>query len=260
MALDIFPPEAPRNTPGKGSNKPEARWDYTQALDKKLAPGKFVEEKEGSVKDMPTTYQGRHVIGRDTEINKGVYVTANDLGEFLGEAIVVDDEKQPRLRESYEEFKKRLQKKSNSSFQRLANRVKGKENPISKTKVLDEVLVYAQEEIPYDLKTTNEIIATQKPGQKVSLDTFIYEGAGVCRHQALLGGYLLQEMKKDGFVGGDASVDRNYVPGEGGHAWIRYTNSRGEVYIVDPANNYIGPLNSAKARWFYERPTDKKST
>ncbi len=76
---------------------------------------------------------------------------------------------------------------------------------------------------------------------------------------SLLTGYLLERLSKDGLVGGKVSVDRNYVQGLGGHAWVRYTNSGGEVFILDSAQGYIGRLDEmdeSQKRWFYERPED----
>ncbi|MFH0896551.1 MAG: hypothetical protein V1850_00680 [Candidatus Bathyarchaeota archaeon] len=64
-------------------------------------------------------------------------------------------------------------------------------------------------------------------------------------------------FKKDGFVNGKSSIDRNFTS-EGLHEWCRYTNSRGDVIIIDPAQRYLGNLKGApeKNRWAYERPED----
>ena len=83
---------------------------------------------------------------------------------------------------------------------------------------------------------------------------------GVCRHQALLCGYLLEKLIKDERISGKVSVDRNFVEGLGGHAWARYTTDRGKVYILDVAQNYkgcLGDMTKKQSRWFYERPEDK---
>lgn len=91
------------------------------------------------------------------------------------------------------------------------------------------------------------------------MDSYIIAGGGVCRHQALLGAYLLEKLIRDGKIGGKVSIDRNSVQ-NAGHAWIRYTNSKGKVFIIDQAQKYIGLLNDTdkNGRWFYERPEDFK--
>ncbi|EKD64692.1 MAG: hypothetical protein ACD_50C00323G0007, partial [uncultured bacterium] len=75
--------------------------------------------------------------------------------------------------------------------------------------------------------------------------------------QALLAGYLLEKLTQEGILGGKVSVDRNFIEGRGGHAWVRYTNSREEVFILDPAQDYKGTLKDApKNGWDYRRPED----
>lgn len=193
---------------------------------------------EESDKDAPNGYfQGRPIIGRDTKINGGVYV-----GSSQREAIVVDDTKQPELLRIYQQV--------------LDNsRIQGS-SQVDKSRVLGIVNSTVISTLRYDEARVNNI-TTQYPDKKVSLGSFVSERIGVCRHQALLGAYLLEKFKKDGHIQGKVSVDRNFVRGKGGHAWVRYTNSEGEVYIIDPAQKYLGRLKDInEERWFYERPED----
>lgn len=81
------------------------------------------------------------------------------------------------------------------------------------------------------------------------------DGKGVCRHQALLTGYLLERLASEGKVSGKVSVQRNAIPGVGAHAWASYVNSRGAEYVIDPTQGYIGLLDEAPDDgWIYRRP------
>ncbi len=64
---------------------------------------------------------------------------------------------------------------------------------------------------------------------------------GVCRHQCLLAGLLLERMIGRGELKGKVSVDRNVVS-DAGHAWTRYTDELGRVFIIDPAQKRSGQL------------------
>ena len=177
-------------------------------------------------------YQGRHIIHRDTPIDKGVY-----LGSHAREAIVVDSEKYPALKRLYQ---------------------------IAKSKVND----YTEEEILRTVyETTIEVFQNRGNGleelldhynieddQKIALDVFIEYGIGVCRHMALTAGALLELFKKDGYIDGKMSIDRNTTE-LGGHAWIRY-EKKDEVTIIDPALGYIGNLKNGLKIWPYNRSED----
>jgi len=182
---------------------------------------------------------GRDIIGRDCPINGGVY-----LGGGEREAIVVDDIKQPELLFVYKELLKRKQEKEQKgeSF---------------KSAALMDVFNLVKETLPYNEGAVTKVTQGLKPDQKITLSSFLREKGGICRHQALLTGYLLEKLKTEGFVGGKASVDRNFVPNRGGHAWVRYVNSGGEVFIIDPAQDFIGRIEQAgKDKWFYKRPEE----
>ena len=180
---------------------------------------------------------GRRIIGRDSPINGGVY-----LGGGPREAIVVDDTKSKYLNQIYDE----LLRETASAIQ----------NGTFKNIVLEKVYRKAQQWLPYNLAQTEAIAAPHNNDQKVNIDLFLGAKSGVCRHEALLAGYLLERLGKDGYIGGTASIDRNSVGGKGGHAWVRYTNSTGRVYIIDPAQDFIGSLADIldeDQRWFYNR-------
>lgn len=184
--------------------------------------------------------------GRDTPINGGVY-----LGGGKREAIVVDDTAGPRgkLDGVYQELV------------RLRERALRRGEHFKQT-LLSDVFDLVKARIPYSEGATREVAVKLKIGadQPVHLDKYIEQGGGVCRHQALLAAYLLERLGKEGKVGGRVSVDRNYVRGLGGHAWARYTNSAGQVVILDPARDLIKSLEEVNPdiRSFYERPERRR--
>ena len=188
-------------------------------------------------------FGGRPIIGRDSKINGGVYVGGGER-----EAVVVDDIKQPELQDAYREL---LKRRKNQALHGID----------FKDGILEEVFDLTREILPYDENKVDNITRNLSHDEKVALSVFINEKGGVCRHQALLAGYLLEKLRNDGYVRGIASIDRNFVPGEGGHSWVRYVNSVGKVFVIDPAQDYIGSLEDAgKDRWQYERPKNSLST
>jgi len=187
------------------------------------------------------SFQGRPIIGSDRPINGGVY-----LGAEVREAIVVDDKKDLLLDRIYQEL---LQRRAQA---------KEEKGETFKEGILEEVWELVNEVMPYDEAAVERVCSDlPEPDTKIQLSEFI--GGGVCRHQALLTAYLLERLGKEQLVGGYVSVDRNYVPEKGGHAWARYENSGGVVYILDSAQGYLGTLGDIPEtgdRWFYEREED----
>jgi len=113
------------------------------------------------------------------------------------------------------------------------------------------------EAIKWDEGAVDEIIKEFGVGQdkKISLERFLERGFGVCRHQALACGVILERFSKEGYIQGKASIDRNLTH-LGGHVWCRYINSKGEIIILDVAQNFFGYLSASppERRLFYERP------
>jgi hypothetical protein len=87
-----------------------------------------------------------------------------------------------------------------------------------------------------------------------SLSTYIDEGVGVSRHQALLTATIIEILRRRGVVTGVASVERNKYWKEngenGGHVWAQYTDSDGSVLILDVAKNFIGTLDESQERGY----------
>lgn len=180
-------------------------------------------------------YLGRRIIERDSPIDGGIF-----LGEGQRPAIVVDSEKYPAIGTLYEKAKKKA----------LVGLV---ENHVTKGLVLNAVYDTVKQTMTFNddhsVETLLMFMHCGKDG-KVSLDAFIDNKIGQDEHMALACGVLLELFRKDGFISGKPSIDSNE-----GHAWCRYTNSGGEVYILDVAQNYIGRMKKAINR-DYRRSTD----
>lgn len=195
----------------------------------------------------------RETIGRDTRLAEGVYE-----GSYGGEAIVVNYMKQPERID-----------KSVDAIIRSSTDASGK---FRKDFVLQNVFDHVSKTMAYDSGAVESIFnrVGRKDGQKVSLDVYIKAGKGVCRHQALYAGIILERLIDKGLLNGKVSVDRNMIKGRDadkydGHAWTRYTNSRGDVFILDVAQGRLDSLNNlvkenmrnSRAVWDYRRPEDR---
>ena len=171
-------------------------------------------------------YKGRHIIGHDKRINDGVYVGAESR-----EAIVVDATDyycQEKIEKAIYEYQK------------------------SKNAIGTVYRIVKETFIPDENKITKLIKGYED--KKISLGYFIKKGVGVCRHNALLAGLLLEQMIDKNLISGKVSVDRNKLSGQGAHAWCRYTSLSGEVTMIDPTLNYCGPLTTTP--WNYKRPEE----
>lgn len=224
-------------------DKPDinVEWNKSEILARRLAgkPGFEIRTIDGKSVDF---YRNRRLIYHDGPINGGVY-----MGQGLREAIVVDDSQQPKLTEVY----------------RLFVATRSSDPTKFKVKILSSLSDFVRKVMPPDEDLADRVLEENNAhynDKEVPLEQFINKN-GVCRHLALLGGYILERLIKEGLLGGRVSVDRNYVPRVGGHAWIRYTTFIGEVVILDPTqgfNAYLSDIITKKARpfWTYLRPED----
>ncbi len=211
-----------------------AKWDKTDIMLKRLKRAGKLEKK-----DNENYFQGRPIIHRDSLVDGGVYLSQGE-----SEAIVVDS-KYPELRHLYKKAQKKAMNESGH---------------IRKDRVLKAVYNTVKEAMPkQDDAAAKKIVDDYKvmKDKKIALDVFLKEGVGVCKHDALACAALLELFKKDGYITGKPSVDRN-SDYQNGHAWCRYTNSAGDVFILDVAQHYKGLLKDAskKDKWAYKRPED----
>ncbi|MCX6806182.1 MAG: hypothetical protein NTY56_01930 [Patescibacteria group bacterium] len=192
-------------------------------------------------------YKGMRVIGRDQRINEGVY-----LGSGEREEIVVNDV-YPEAKKAYEYIYEQLWEKVRS--RQKEQEELGQDNNI-KNGILSDVFKLVMDEMKYDDAFARQAGVDNKNGL-INLSYFINAKKGVCRHQALLVGYLLERLKGEGYIDGEVSIDRNSVAEVGAHAWVRYESSTsGKIYILDPAQEFIGKLEDAPPDWPYRRPEE----
>ncbi len=185
-------------------------------------------------------YLDRLLIGRDSPIDGGVYLGGNER-----EAIVVNSCDSPQLQLAYKEVKKRSLDDSGE---------------VRRGKILQSVYELTNEKMKFSEIEVARVIdehSVDKDG-KISLGIFLQEGYGVCRHMALLSAFLLEKFVEEGHIRGKPSVDRNSCF-HNAHAWCRYKNHSGEVYILDSAKSFIGTLEDSKEimNWEYFRDNDK---
>lgn len=214
-------------------------WGYTSyAVDYAKRSGHYAQERDADGR-LIELYQGRHIIARDTKINKGVYFINGD------EAVVVDDENDQSLVQTYEAVLAQIEQ----------IKLEGKEPKNHILKIVWETVLRV---MPYDYGEVrvNDVQQRLGKGRKTYLGAFM--GGGVCRHQGLLVAYLLEKLVSQGYLSGKVSVDRNMNDDRtSGHAWARYTSSRGKIFILDVAQKYIGELDTHNSTlWPYARPED----
>jgi len=218
---------------GRGHRGIDGRWDSTflmeQRLGNKLKKRFFFFGK--------LRFEDRFVIHRNSRIDGGV-----SLGSGAREAIVVDSRKYPGI---------------NRLYAILRSRMGGRDTVLSSVyDLVDQMMEYDE---PFVLN-----VARQYPDQKVSLDYFIQNKKGVCRHMGLLCGVLLEKIRDHGIIRGKVSIDRNSIPMVGGHAFCRYTNSAGDIFILDVARHFLGKLDKEESHvkidgyhiWDYYRPEE----
>jgi hypothetical protein len=246
--LPLAPGDQFTPSPHNGVPRHDALWDYTLNGGEIAAIRQYGEREEGR--------RERHTIGRDTPLIEGVYE-----GAYGGEAVVVDYENDPEL--------------IDIAVDRVLVAAKDPDTGmLNKGKLLQSVFGVVSNTMRYDSAAVDKIFKGPLGGQngrKISLSAYIEEGVGECRHQALFAGTILERLKILGIVNGMVSIDRNEVRRgpDGrydGHAWIRYTNSAGVVFILDVAGKRLMTLEDAMAQhakdpssiWDYARPEDRR--
>ena len=241
----------PDNTPPK-----LVRWQRTALAGDRVKESEFYEPPDE--KSPYGYFAGRPIIGSGSErIIGGVYP-----GAHAREAIVVDDRTESG-------GDKQLAKIYKKEFlpELLKTARKGKVEP--RGIAIHFIFDFVQRMMPYDGDRTKKIISDLTkgmPDQKIHLYLFIENKAGVCRHQALFAGYLLEKLKNETdpkvTLRGKTSIERNSVIDEnssGAHAWTRYTTKSGDVWIIDPAQKRVGRLQNLmkdNTSWEYARPED----
>jgi hypothetical protein len=221
-----------------------ADWGRTVDVRNRMSGNPAYEEPDGETR--VGRYMGYPIIARDTPINGGVY-----LGAGAREALVVDDRNQPELLEVWKAMLPTAPRSGTDAEERFLAAI---------TQTVDSYLPYPKVSNPEAVIAG--IVAESYGPQAVSGDVlvpeslFIQKRIGICRQKALLDGYLVERAIRAGYLDrrSKVSIDRNSVPGIGGHAWRRYKNPNGVVFIGDSATGYYGRLENAPKTWPYDRP------
>ena len=238
-----------------------ATWDRTERmLERKEADGEL------DWVDGEPQFGGRHVIREDSDIDGGVY-----LGSGEREAIVVDSENYGEVDRMYEKARDKASDSSgnvNKNFALQAAYEVAVEEFTPSESEMDRLVDMYGDITDHDIESEQDMrdeaylsgkiaehYGVENDG-KIGLDVFSEEGVGVCRHRALAAGAIIEKFQEDGILTGEVSVDRN-SRGKYGHAWVRYENSGGNVFVIDPMQEKIKALEETEDDfWDYERPED----
>lgn len=182
----------------------------------------------------------RHIIGRYSKINGGVYI-----GGHSREAILVDDTLENSL--------------ILKVYQILVSQI-NTAGDYSTIHILNEVMRHTRHYISFA-----DITYPVGQDDELPLDYNIKNRKGVCRHQNLLVGYLVEKLISEGFLQGNTSLERNeqsiitkdekLITLLNAHVWCRFIDQHGAVYILDVSHNkqclILHPQN--KYQWDYNR-------
>ena len=205
----------------------------------------------------PTTpygrYLGRPIIGRDSRIDGGVYI-----GRKPREAIVVDMAAPGLLDNVYQDWLKELQRAAPLwPWQHVTLGKKRAVQRLMHRHIANLCRDLVHRVLPFDRQVVAKVALehTLGPDDKVRLDVYLRRRGGVCRHQVCLLGAVLERLTDEGWAEGKVSIDRKFVPKQYSHAWVRWTDSDGKVWILDAAQDVWGPLDAfePERRWFYAR-------
>ena len=183
-------------------------------------------------------YGGRPIICRDSPIDGRVCI-----GEITREAIVVDSAQSEHLKKLFDDL-----------YEQVVNT-----HPNS-IEILRDVYTSVYKAMPIQNEREVERI-TSKYGvdndSNISLDVFVKDGVGVCRQDALICGFLVEQLIKKGVLSGQVSIDRNTFFPLGSHMWCRYVFPTNAIFVLDVAKKFFGSLEEGTQKfWPYNRPSD----
>lgn len=206
---------------------------------------------------------GRSIITRDTTVGPKGEATL-DIRSWAGggEAIVVDPTKNEQY---YAPLKQR--------FERHVTEAATWAERLTEYEVVRAIYLAVTESMDYDLAAVNafseRVLALQGPNslRKVNLGAYLQpdpdtgKGIGVCRHMALAAAWLGSEAAATGLLRGRVTAEVNQRRHDNAaHEWARYTDENGDVTIIDPAQQYFGPLagmGQRANRWEYFRDSER---
>lgn len=161
-------------------------------------------------------FKGRHVIGENTKISGGIFVSP-----IAAETLVLD-EKYGILSEIYMKLIAKISLLDNQN-------VNYEYNVFSKVVSLTrETLRYSEESVDNIRKHYN-----LQQDEKVSLDLYIKKKVGVSRHQVLLASFLLEKLKEKFLIKGTFWIDSTISEDVRTERLI-FKSADGEIFRFDP--------------------------
>jgi hypothetical protein len=191
-------------------------------------------------------FRGRHIIGTGTRVLGGVY-----LGHSAREAIVVD-ETSHLLHACMLEFVERRFSNMRMQFLHGDLSLDFSHESILKEGMLQAFVhelpvalyAYAKNRLVFNERKTSVVFqeAHILPDGELSLDAYLLARTGVCRHMVLFIVALFEMLSMMSLTRGRMFVCRCYIPHMFSHAWVRFEQDGAGPFILDPAQNYHGPL------------------
>lgn len=187
-------------------------------------------------------YSGQHKKLEIINRHKPVLDGSVDLRAYASgrEANVVDS--------TDREYSVEYERLYKSLLHNLAETRKKQNGIYSDADVMKAAYSAVQSVMTYDLEKVNAIVDREimsAGSRDINIGLFIREGTGICRHMGLAAAWVLNRASQSRILSRrDAAVsEANSIPEKrSGHEWARFVSANGEVFIIDPAYKYVGPL------------------
>ena len=197
-------------------------------------------------------FRGRHIIGTGTRVLGGVF-----LGHHPREALIVD-ETDPKLQKRLRSFIRTRMEAIRCSFLDGDIEVE-KGSPVMCKAFAHELpqalFAFTRTYLVYDEPRVAHIFreAHLEVDAEFSLDHYLRAHYGVCRQMVLFLVAMFELLEKQGLTEGRMFLCRCYIPHLFSHAWARHESSDGLVFILDPAQDFLGRLDEggAMGRFIY---------
>lgn len=192
--------------------------------------------------DEAEAFRLRPIINRFSRINGGVF-----YGRYFEADVVVDDQEQPMLKQTYEMLKTKLIREHVPRYDRAIINGEVRHKPATTFDPMSaaiEAYYYTQVLIP-----TNQELAATLAGdgsdnrkREVAL-TATYGQGGASSHQALNSAYFIEKMIDEGLLTGSVHVEEEGTVRGTTEAWVRYIPEYAEDIIIDTTLGFVGPLS-----------------
>ena len=198
-------------------------------------------------------FAGREIITRDSEIGGNATASVDIRSWVAGDEAIVVDGKRELTKPIYDKY-------LNTAREKMIEKSRAKNGLFEESMALEAIFETVTENMEYDhgyVKKVSDSFAKEQNGhRKIDLSEYMRDKKGVCRHMALLSAWLGGELKAEGYLSGRTTAEVNEKHNVGAHEWARYTDTNGNVTIIDPAKMYIGASVNPTG-WDYRRAEEK---